>query len=135
MDVTLAIPSVWLAVIAIAALLTLVLSIWTVIDVARRPRWQLSLGQKTLWIVGMVVGWLVVWPVAAFSAIFYLVAVRKRLNAMVTPGLSQATWDPYAGGGRPLDLPDAGWYEDPAGGGGQRWWDGRGWSVHVRAGP
>jgi len=31
--------------------------------------------------------------------------------------------------------PDAGWYADPAGGDGTRWWDGKGWTDHVQAGP
>ncbi|WP_374009926.1 DUF2510 domain-containing protein [Leifsonia sp. LS-T14] len=29
-------------------------------------------------------------------------------------------------------LPVAGWYEDPAGGGGVRWWDGSTWTQHAR---
>ena len=29
-------------------------------------------------------------------------------------------------------LPVAGWYEDPAGGGGVRWWDGSTWTKHAR---
>jgi hypothetical protein len=32
-------------------------------------------------------------------------------------------------------LPDAGWYPDPAGGDGTRWWDGKGWTDHVQPGP
>ena len=32
----------------------------------------------------------------------------------------------------PQNVPDAGWYPDPAGGGGTRWWDGKGWTDHVR---
>jgi hypothetical protein len=125
----------WLVVIGLLLLASLGLSIWTVIDAARRPRWQLTVGQKTLWIVGMVLGWVLLWPFAAATAVFYLLVVRKRLNTMTGPRLSQATWDPYApsAGGRPPDLPAAGWYDDPGGSGEQRWWDGRGWSEHVRS--
>lgn len=45
---------------------------------------------------------------------------------------------PYGGGyppqppPPPQPLPPAGWYADPAGSGKERWWDGRGWSDHVR---
>jgi len=35
-------------------------------------------------------------------------------------------------GGHPV--PDAGWYSDPAGGDGTRWWDGKGWTDHVQPG-
>jgi len=137
MDVTISISEGWLAAFGLAALGALVLSVWTIIDVARRPRWQLSVGQKVLWITGMVIGWFLVWPVAALSALFYLFAVRKRLNAIAIPGLSQATWDTYANASsaRAPELAPAGWYDDPGGGGGQRWWDGRGWSEHLRERP
>jgi membrane protease YdiL (CAAX protease family) len=32
-------------------------------------------------------------------------------------------------------LPPAGWYPDPAGAAAERWWDGRGWTGHLRPGP
>jgi len=34
----------------------------------------------------------------------------------------------------PAELPGAGWYPDPAGSDGTRWWDGKGWTDHVRPG-
>lgn len=33
----------------------------------------------------------------------------------------------------PGDTPPAGWYPDPAGGSGMRWWDGRAWTQEVRS--
>jgi len=39
-------------------------------------------------------------------------------------------WEPAAPD--PTPAVPAGWYPDPAGGGGQRWWDGTQWSEHVQ---
>jgi hypothetical protein len=116
------------------ALLTLALVLWTVVDVARRPRWQLSSGQKAMWIIGSIVGWVLVWPVAAVTAVIYLFVLRRRLNSLTPPATPPGAPDSNspAFGGRPPDLPPAAWYPDPAGGGGERWWDGRGWSDQVR---
>jgi hypothetical protein len=60
---------------------SLVLVIWAVVDVARRPAHELSSGRKAVWILGSSVGWLVFGIVGAFVAIVYLVGPRKRMNA------------------------------------------------------
>lgn len=116
------------------ALLTLALVLWTVIDVARRPRWQLTGGQKAMWIIGSIVGWVLVWPIAAVTALIYLLVLRRRLNALTPPVPAAVAGVPGlpAAEARPPDLAPAAWYPDPAGSGGERWWDGRGWSDHVR---
>jgi uncharacterized membrane protein YqjE len=59
----------------------LVLVMWTVIDVKRRPTYVLASGRKAAWIVGSVVGWLLFGIVGAFVAIVYLVGPRRRINA------------------------------------------------------
>jgi len=60
---------------------SLVLVMWTVIDVSRRPRSQLSPKAKTAWIVGSAVGWLLFGIVGAFIAALYLVGPRRRMNS------------------------------------------------------
>jgi hypothetical protein len=60
---------------------SLVLVMWTVVDVARRPTNELSPGRKAIWIMGTAVGWLFLGIVGAFVAIVYLVGPRRRMNA------------------------------------------------------
>jgi hypothetical protein len=60
---------------------SLVLVMWTVIDVARRPSSQLPLKAKTAWIAGSAVGWLLFGIVGAFIAVLYLVGPRRRMNS------------------------------------------------------
>jgi hypothetical protein len=55
--------------------LSLVLVMWTVVDVARRPVTQLPAGRKA------VVGWLFFGIVGAFVALVYLVGPRRQMNA------------------------------------------------------
>lgn len=60
---------------------SLVVVMWTVVDVARRPRSNLPTRRKALWITGSVVGWLLFGIVGAAGAIVYLVGPRRRMNA------------------------------------------------------
>ena len=60
---------------------SLVLVMWTVFDVARRPRRDLPPQRKALWIAGSVVGWLLFGILGAAIAIVYLVGPRRRMNA------------------------------------------------------
>jgi hypothetical protein len=60
---------------------SLVLVMWTVVDVARRPAHELSGGRKAIWIFGSAVGWLFFGIVGAFVSIVYLVGPRRRMNA------------------------------------------------------
>jgi hypothetical protein len=62
---------------------SLVLVMWTVVDVVRRPAYVLSPGRKAVWILGSVVGWLFFGIVGAFVAIVYLVGPRRRMNAQL----------------------------------------------------
>jgi hypothetical protein len=60
---------------------SLVLVMWTVIDVTRRPAHELPPMQKAAWIIGSVVGWLLFGIVGAFISAVYLIGPRRRMNA------------------------------------------------------
>jgi hypothetical protein len=60
---------------------SLVLVMWTVVDVARRPNSQLPARNKAAWIICSVVGWLLLGIVGAFVAAVYLVGPRRRMNS------------------------------------------------------
>jgi len=59
---------------------SLVLVIWAIVDLARRPAGALPPGRKALWIVGLVAGWFLFGLVGAIIAVAYLAGTRKRLN-------------------------------------------------------
>jgi hypothetical protein len=60
---------------------SLVLVIWAVVDLARRPSQFFAPGRKVLWLVGMIAGWFLFGFIGAIVAIMYLNGPRKRLNA------------------------------------------------------
>jgi cytochrome c oxidase assembly factor CtaG len=60
---------------------SLVLVMWAVVDVSRRPNSQLPARNKAAWIIGSVVGWLLLGIVGAFVAAVYLVGPRRRMNS------------------------------------------------------
>jgi len=134
------IPHSVLVTLAVLAIASLVVVLWAVIDVSRRPRWQMTPVRKAFWIVTLLGGWLLVWPAALVSALMYLTVLRRRLNALVVEPPGVVGWGSAAEPAGPPPptppLPPAGWYADPAGRPGtQRWWDGLGWSDHLRPAP
>jgi len=67
-----------LVALTVVPILLLGLVVWAVIDVAQRS--PQALPSKTGWLVGLVVGTVLLGPVGLLVAIVYLVAVRPRLN-------------------------------------------------------
>jgi cytochrome c oxidase assembly factor CtaG len=68
--------SVW----GLVYIASLVLVIWAIVDLARRPASARPPGRKVLWIVGLVAGWFLFGLVGAIIAVVYLAGTRKRLN-------------------------------------------------------
>ena len=78
-------------------------AVWVWYDASRRP------GMDRTWAIGVLVFWIVCFPV-------YLWERRKYPVAQPT-----------------LQLPAPGWYIDPEDTALQRWWDGSQWSEHRRS--
>ena len=131
-------PHGWVAVVAVLLGLSLVPVLWAIVDVVRRPAWQFSPGRKMVWACMFGLGWLLVWPVALVLSVVYLTVLRRRFPPVGAGGMSQPPprGSPYGSPSQPPPppppLPPAGWYPDPAGSPQERWWDGRGWSEHLR---
>jgi Protein of unknown function (DUF2510) len=88
----------------ILVLAALVLTIFVVVDMARRPewQWQQSRSNKALWIVLQVVLFLLVFPASYVSGIIYLASVRPRLIAVERSGQGagdHGAWGSYQGAG------------------------------------
>ncbi len=125
-------PSGWLLVAGLLGLVALVPIVWAVVDVLRRPTWQYPTSRKVLWVATLVVGWVVLWPLALLVALLHLLVVRKRLPPPTAPAVAQHGQVSPQPSVPPAAVPPAGWYPDPSGFSKERWWDGRGWSPHVR---
>ena len=60
---------------------SLIVVMWCIVDVTRRPQNELSRGQKTAWVAASLLGWLLFGIVGAAIAAFYLVGPRRKMNA------------------------------------------------------
>lgn len=118
---------------------SLVLFVVALVDVVRRPDWQWKLAgqEKILWIILLCLV-----NVFGIVPLIYWFSIRKKLVAVEAAAASGQYPSGYLAGGGfvpgPYVAPPAawppGWYPDPAGGGGRRWWSGQGWTEHHRPG-
>ena len=61
--------------------ISLIVVVWCVVDVTRRPPDELPRGKKAAWVLGSLLGWLLFGIVGAAIAAFYLVGPRRKMNA------------------------------------------------------
>ena len=64
-------------IVLVVVVLFIGIPIWAIVDVAKQP--SLSSGAKTGWIVGLILGTLLLGVVGLVAALIYLFAVRPRL--------------------------------------------------------
>jgi hypothetical protein len=60
---------------------SLLVVLWCVVDVTRRPSAELTGGKRVAWVAGSLVGWLLFGIVGAAIAAVYLIGPRRRMNA------------------------------------------------------
>ena len=60
---------------------SLVVVLWCVVDVTRRPADELPRGKKAAWVLASLLGWLLFGIIGAAIAAFYLVGPRRKMNA------------------------------------------------------
>ena len=60
---------------------SLIVVIWCIVDVTRRPQDELPRGRKTAWVAASLLGWLLFGIIGAAVAAFYLVGPRRKMNA------------------------------------------------------
>ena len=60
---------------------SLIVVLWCIVDVTRRPTDELPRGRKAAWVIASLLGWLFFGIVGAAIAVFYLVGPRRKMNA------------------------------------------------------
>ena len=112
--------------------ISLVIVLWALLDMLRRPRSQLNPIQKLGWSIALVIGWLLPFGIlGACLGLAYLGPVRRGLNAGAAAPVEAPLADPVALADAQRARaagPPAGWYPDPSGERGTRWWHGVGWT-------
>jgi hypothetical protein len=61
--------------------ISLIVVLWCIVDVTKRPPDELSRGKKAVWVLASLLGWLLFGIVGGAIAVFYLVGPRRKMNA------------------------------------------------------
>lgn len=111
------------APLVIIGLVTLVLFVFVLVDMVRRPswQWQRAGSNKAIWITLEVALFVLFGLLSVVSGIVYLVAARPKLVAAE----NAANYSGGYGGVPPS------WQPDPSGRHQLRYWDGTAWTEHV----
>jgi hypothetical protein len=60
---------------------SLILVIWCIVDLTKRPQDKLRRAKTTVWVAASLLGWLLFGIIGAAIAAFYLVGPRRKMNA------------------------------------------------------
>lgn len=122
------------APLLLVGLVTLVLFVFVLIDMVRRPswQWQRAGSNKAMWITLEVLLFILFGVLSVVSGIVYLVAARPKLMAAERagnhPGGYESSWGP--GPTAQAQAPPS-WQPDPTGRHQFRYWDGSTWTEYV----
>lgn len=121
----------------VIAIGSLVMTIIALVDIVKRPEWQWKLAgqEKILWLLLVILINLL-----AIPSLIYWFNIRKKLRNVqhaaalghFGPGhMTYAGWEPVPHPAPSREAAPAGWYPDPSGQRGSRWWDGTRWTEYT----
>ena len=121
----------------VIAIGSLVMTVVALVDIVKRPEWQWKLAgqEKVLWLLLVILI-----NILAIPSLIYWFNIRRNLKVVESaaalghfgPGhMTYSGWEPIPNPGVSFGVAPAGWYPDPSGQRGSRWWDGTQWTEHT----